>query len=78
LNHSNTAGKKKKFKKKIPNPKSDNICRICGQKGHWSPTCPQREEKDGSSGDSGDRSANLTIKSSQSVGDNREYGMYEW
>jgi len=39
-NHSNTAGKKKKFKKKTFNPKPDDICRTCGQKGYWSPTCP--------------------------------------
>jgi len=33
-NHSNTAGKKKKSKKKTPNPKPDDICCTCGQKGH--------------------------------------------
>jgi len=38
-NHGNTAGKKKKFKKKTPNPKPDDICHICDQKGYWSPTC---------------------------------------
>jgi len=39
-NNGNTAGKKKKFKKKTFNPKPDNICRTYGQKGHCSPTCP--------------------------------------
>jgi len=74
-NHGNTAGKKKKFKKKTFNPKPDDICHTCGQKGHWSPTCPQKGKKGGSSRGSGDGSANLAIKSSQSVGDNREVGM---
>jgi len=31
-NYGNTAGKKKKFKKKTFNPKPDDICRTCGQK----------------------------------------------
>ena len=74
-NHGNTAGKKKKFKKKTFNPKPDDICRTCGQKGHWSPTCPQKGKKGSSSGGSGGGSANLAIESSQSVGDNREVGM---
>ena len=74
-NHGNTAGKKKKFKNKTFNPKPDDICHTCGQKGHWSPTCPQKGKKGGSSRGSGDGSANLAIKSSQSVGDNREVGM---
>jgi len=39
-NNGNTAGKKKKFKKKTFNPKPDNICHTYGQKGHCSPTCP--------------------------------------
>jgi len=75
LNHSNTAGKKKKFKKKTLNPKPDDICHTYGQKGHWSPTCPQKGKKGGSSRGSGGRSANLAVESSQSVGDNREVGM---
>jgi len=33
-NYRNTTGKKKKFKKKTLNPKPDDICYICGQKGH--------------------------------------------
>ena len=74
-NNGNTAGKKKKFKKKTFNPKPDDICRTCGQKGHWSPTCPQKGKKGSSSGGSGGGSANLAIESSQSVGDNREVGM---
>jgi len=75
LNHGNTAGKKKKFKKKTFNPKPDDIYCTCGQKGHWSPMCPQKEKKGGSSRGSGGGSANLAIKSSQSVGDNKEVGM---
>ena len=46
-NYRNTTGKKKKFKKKILNPKPDDICCICGQKGHWSPICPQKGKKGG-------------------------------
>ena len=72
LNHSNASGKKKTFKKKTFNPKPDDICHICGQKGHWSPMCPQKRKKGGSSGG---RSANLAIELSQSVGDNREVGI---
>jgi len=34
LNHGNTTRKKKKFKKKTFNPKPNDICRTCGQKGH--------------------------------------------
>jgi len=75
LNHSNTAGKKKKFKKKTFNPKPDDIYHTCGQKGHWSPMCPQKEKKDGSSRGSEGGSANLAVELSQSVGDNREVGM---
>jgi len=71
-NHSNTSRKKKMFKKKIFNLKPDDICRICGQKGHWSPMCPQRKKKGGPSGGG---SANLAVELSQSVGDNREVGM---
>jgi len=63
-NHGNTTEKKKKFKKKTFNPKPDDICRTCGQKGHWNPTCPQKKKKDGSSRGSGGRSANLAIESS--------------
>ena len=74
-NHGNTSGKKKTSKKKTFNPKPDDICRTCGQKGHWSPMCPQRKKKGGPSGGSGGRSANLAVGSSQSVGDNREVGM---
>jgi len=59
-------------KKKTFNPKPDDICRTCDQKGHWSPMCPQKRKKGGSSGG---RSANLAIELSQSVGDNREVGM---
>ena len=65
-NHGNTSGKKKTFKKKTFNPKPDDICRTCGQKGHWSPMCPQRKKKGGPSGGG---SANLAVESSQSVGD---------
>ena len=72
LNHGNTSGKKKTFKKKTFNPKPDDICRTCGQKGHWSPMCPQRRKK---GGPSGGRSTNLAVESSQSVGDNREVGI---
>jgi len=75
LNHGNTAGKKKKFKKKTFNPKPDDICHICDQKGHWSPTYSQKGKKGGSSGGSGGESANFAIELSQSVGDNREVGM---
>ena len=75
LNYSNTAGKKKKFKKKTSNLKPDDICHIYGQKGHWNPICPQKEKKGSSSGGSRDGSANLAIKSSQSVGDSKEYRM---
>jgi len=71
-NHGNTSRKKKMFKKKTFNPKPDDIYRICGQKGHWSPMCPQRKKKGGPSGGG---SANLAVESSQSVGDNREVGM---
>jgi len=71
-NHGNTSGKKKTFKKKIFNPKPDDICCTCGQKGHWSPMCPQRKKKGGPSGGG---SANLAVESSQSVGDNKEVGM---
>jgi len=71
-NHGNTSGKKKTFKKKTFNPKPDDICCTCGQKGHWSPMCPQRKKK---GGPSGGRSVNLAVKSSQSVGNNREVGM---
>jgi len=63
-NYGNTAGKKKKFKKKTSNPEPDGICCICGQKGHWSPTCPQKGKKGSLSRGSGDRSANLAIESS--------------
>ena len=65
-NHGNTSGKKKTFKKKTFNPKPDDICCTCGQKGHWSPMCPQRKKKGGPSGGG---SANLAVESSQSVGD---------
>jgi len=71
-NYSNTARKKKKFKKKTFNPKPDDICHIYGQKGHWSPMCPQKEKKDDLSRSG---SANLAVESSQSVGDNKEVGM---
>jgi len=74
-NHGNTSGKKKTFKKKTFNPKPDNICHICGQKGHWSPICPQRRKKGDPSRGNGGRSANLAIELSQSVGDNREVRM---
>ena len=63
-NHSNTSGKKKTFKKKTFNPKPDNICCTYGQKGHWSPMCPQRKKKGGPSGGNRGRSANLAIESS--------------
>ena len=72
LNHGNTSGKKKTFKKKTFNPKPNDICRTCGQKDHWSPMCPQRKKK---GGPSGGRSVNLAVELSQSVGDNREVGM---
>jgi len=75
LNNGNTSGKKKMFKKKTFNPKPDDICRTCGQKGHWSPMCPQRRKKGGPSRGNRGRSANLAMESSQSVGDNREVGM---
>jgi len=71
-NHSNTSGKKKMFKKKTFNPKPDNICHTYGQKGYWSPMCPQRKKK---GSPSRSRLANLAVESSQSVGDNREVGM---
>jgi len=47
---------RKKFKKKTLNPKPDDIYCTCGQKGHWSPICPQKGKKDGSSRGSGSRS----------------------
>jgi len=72
LNYGNASGKKKTFKKKTFNPKPDDICCTCGQKGHWSPMCPQRRKKGSPSGGG---SANLAVESSQSVGDNREVGI---
>jgi len=72
LNHSNASGKKKTFKKKTFNSKPDDICHTYGQKGHWSPTCPQKRKK-GSSSRGG--SANLAVESSQLVGDNKEVGI---
>jgi len=64
LNHGNTSGKKKTFKKKTFNPKPNDIYCTCGQKGHWSPMCPQRKKKGGPSGGSGGGSANLAVGSS--------------
>jgi len=69
LNYGNASGKKKTFKKKTFNPKPDNICRTYGRKGHWSSMYPQKRKKDGSSGGG---LANLAVKSSQLVRDNRE------
>jgi len=60
-NYRNTA-RKKKFKKKTFNLKPNDICHTYSQKGHWSPICPQKEKKDGSSGGSRGRSANLAIE----------------
>jgi len=71
-NYGNTSGKKKTFKKKTFNPKPDDICCTCGQKGHWSPMCSQKKKKGGPSGGG---SANLAVESSQLVGNNREVGM---
>jgi len=61
-NYENTTRKKKKFEKKTSNPKPDDICCTCDQKGYWSPTCPQKGKEGGDSGDSGGRSANLAVK----------------
>jgi len=70
-NYNNTARKKKKFKKKTPNPKSNDICCTCGRK-VIGVQHVLKKKKGSLSGDSRGRLANMAIESSQSVGDNRE------